>query len=89
MPPTGYYIPMNAIKPIDKKTGAIFIVDGNSARKIAVAIGESVGELILVKPTDPQLSEKMTAGARLISDHVHFLQDGESVRVVKTEEIKL
>jgi hypothetical protein len=32
--------------------------------------------------------EGVAAGARVITDYIHFLQEGERVRVIRTRELK-
>ena len=45
-----------------------------------------VGELLRIKGADP--ANQAAAGVSVITDHIHFLQDGEPVRVIKRVELR-
>ena len=48
----------------------------------------NVGELFRVEAANPGGSGLITAGSRIITDYIHFLVDGEPVRIVKMTELK-
>jgi hypothetical protein len=88
IPKTGLYLPMNSIKPIDDKTGEIFIAKDGKARRVKVRILDNVGELFRVEAVDPNEVNLMAAGSEVITDYIHFLQDEEPIRVIKKVELK-
>ena len=53
-----------------------------------IALLGKVRELFRVKAVDPKQADLLAVGADLIVDHVHFLLDGEPVRVGKTTRMK-
>ena len=87
VPLPGLYIPMNSIKPIDNKTGEIFIAVDGRAAKVKVKILNNAGELFRIEALNPEDAGLVTTGANVIIDHIHFLVNNESVRVVKTVEL--
>jgi hypothetical protein len=87
-PEPGLYLPMNAIKPIDDKMGEIFVAIDGKAKKVKVKILSNVGELFRLEAFDTGDVGIVTAGARIITDHIHFLQHDEPVRVIKVVELK-
>jgi RND family efflux transporter MFP subunit len=86
-PKTALYLPMNSIKPIDDKTGEIFVAVDGKAKKVKVKILGNEGELFRLEAFDPGDADIVTAGARIITDHIHFLQHDEPIRVIKTVEL--
>ncbi|MCZ6817159.1 MAG: hypothetical protein O7F76_10775, partial [Planctomycetota bacterium] len=86
-PKPGLYAPMNAIKPIDDHTGEVFVAADGSARQVRVKLFEHAGELVRIAAADEEDADLIAAGSRVIMDHVHFLRDGEPVRVIKTVEL--
>ena len=66
------------------KTGDVFVVIDGVAKKVRIKIKGNVGELFHIGPADPAQADLLLPGSQVISDQIHFLQDGESVRVVKT-----
>jgi hypothetical protein len=87
-PETGLYLPMNSIKPIDDKMGEIFVAVDGRAKKVKVKILGNVGELFRLEAFDPGDVGTVTPGARVITDHIHFLQHDEPIRIIKTAELK-
>ena len=83
IPKTGLYLPMNSIKPIDDKTGEIFVAVDGKAKKVKVKILSNVGELFRVEAVDPNEANMIVAGSEVITDYIHFLQDEEPIRVIK------
>jgi multidrug efflux pump subunit AcrA (membrane-fusion protein) len=88
IPKTGLYLPMNSIKPIDDKTGEIFVAVDGKAKKVKVKILDNVGELFRVEAVDPNEANMMATGSEVITDYIHFLQDEEPIRVIKKVELK-
>jgi RND family efflux transporter MFP subunit len=87
VPEPGLYLPMNAIKPIDDKMGEIFVAVDGKAKKVKIKILSNVGELFRLEALNPGDASLVAAGARIITDHIHFLQHDEPVRVIKTMEM--
>ena len=79
---------MNSIKPIDDKTGEIFVAVDGKAKKVKVKILSNVGELFRVEAVDPNEANMMAAGSEVITDYIHFLQDEEPIRVIKKVKLK-
>lgn len=88
VPVKGLYLPINSIKPIDDKMGEIFLAVDGTAKKIKVKILSNVGELFRIEAFDPGDTNLVTTGSRVITDHIHFLQHDESIRVIKIAELK-
>jgi HlyD family secretion protein len=82
-PKPGLYVPMNAIKPVDEERGEVFVAVDGRARKVEVKLLDKVGELYRV-----EAAGLLEAGARVILDYIHFLQEGEPVQVIKMKELK-
>jgi hypothetical protein len=59
----------------------ILEVDGR-VRRVEVRLLDRVRSYSRVE------GEGVAAGARVITDYIHFLQDGERVRVTRTREMK-
>ncbi|KHE90456.1 MAG: efflux RND transporter periplasmic adaptor subunit [Candidatus Scalindua rubra] len=87
MPETGFYLPINSIKPVNDKTGEIFVAVDGKAKKVKVQILSNVGELFRIEALDPGNANLVTTGSRVITDHIHFLEHDEPVRVIKTVEM--
>jgi RND family efflux transporter MFP subunit len=86
-PEPGLYLPMNSIKPVNDKTGEIFVAVDGKAKKIKVKILSNVGELFRIEALDPGDVNLVTTGSQVITDHIHFLQHGESIRIIKVAEM--
>lgn len=89
VPKTGYYLTMNSIKPIDDRTGEIFVAVNGKAKKVKVKILGNVGELFRLEAFNPVDANLVTEGSQIITDHIHFLQHDEPVRIIKIVEMKL
>ena len=63
------------------------VVDGK-AKKVKVKILSNVGELFRLEALNPGDSGLVTAGASVITDHIHFLQHDEPVSIIKTMELR-
>jgi hypothetical protein len=80
-PEVGLYVPMDTVVPVDETNGVIFLVEDRRAKRTPVRLLGKVGELFRVE------ADGLHAGALVITDSVHFLQDGESVRVAGRREL--
>ncbi len=76
-PKPGLYLPMNTIKPQEGGTGIVFLAQDGVAKLVKIRITGSVGELFRVE------GEGLRPGVEVITDYIHFLQDGEPVRIIK------
>lgn len=88
LPMTGLYLPMNSIKPFDDKTGEVFLAVDGRARKVRVKIFDNVGELFRLEALDSGEDNLLKSGTRVITDHIHFLEHDEPIRVIKIMEQK-
>ena len=88
VPEPGFYLPMNSIKPVNDKTGEIFVAVDGKAKKIKVKLLSNVGELFRIEALDPGDANLLSTGSRVITDHIHFLQHDEPIRVIKIAELK-
>ena len=84
--PSGLWAPMSSIQPVGESTGAVFVEDGGVARRVKITIHESAGEKFRIEAETPEGGDLLRAGASLILDGIHFLEDGEDVRVVQALE---
>lgn len=87
-PKPGLYVPMSAVMPTEQGAGITFVVDGETARRVPVRIVATVGDRVRIESTSADGAARLVPGARLVVDYLHFLVDGESVRVVKTREVR-
>jgi len=78
---------MNSIKPVDDKTGEIFVAVDGKVKKIKIKILGNVGELFRLEAFNPDDANLVIAGSQVITDHIHFLQHDEPVRIIKTTEL--
>ncbi|MHC4932175.1 MAG: efflux RND transporter periplasmic adaptor subunit [Planctomycetota bacterium] len=79
-PKPGLYLPIDAIRPLDNERGVVFLAQGGTAKRVEVRIVDRVGERFRIE------GEGIAAGIKVITDYVHFLTDGESVRIIKRRE---
>jgi hypothetical protein len=84
----GLFVPPGAIRPTDAKRGRVFLLVDGKAREAAVRIGGSVGESIRIEPEDAAAAALVKPGSQLILDYIHFLENGEPVRMIREEELK-
>jgi len=87
-PKPGLYVPMDSIRPIDPTSGEIFLAEDRKARLVKVKILGQQGELFRIEALSPDDAGRVAPGAEVISDYIHYLNDGEPVRVVRTREVK-
>jgi multidrug resistance efflux pump len=87
-PKPGLYLPMDSIRPIDPTSGEIFLAEDRKARLVKVKILGQVGELFRIEALSPDDAGRVASGAEVISDYIHYLNDGEPIRAVKTREVK-
>jgi len=52
-----------------------------------VKILDNVGELFRLEAFNPDDANMVTAGSQIITDHIHFLQHDEPVRIIKIVEL--
>jgi RND family efflux transporter MFP subunit len=88
VPEPGLYLPINTIKPINDKMGEIFVAIDGKAKKVKVKILSNVGKLFRLEAFDSGDVNLVSAGSRVITDHIHFLQHDEPIRVIKIMELK-
>jgi multidrug efflux pump subunit AcrA (membrane-fusion protein) len=86
-PKPGRYVPMKALDKTAEGHRAVFIEQDGVARRDLVNVSEIVAELVRVEPAEPAGAALLEDGANVIVDFVHFLQDGEPVRVVQTRDL--
>ena len=81
-PAPGIYVPLNTVEAIGADRGAIFLEEDGKAKRVEVELLDQVRDLVRVR------GEGLEAGARLIADYVHFLEDGEPVRVIRSRGLQ-
>lgn len=82
----GLYVPLDVLAPQGDGTSVLFVERGGTAKRVEVATKHHVGRLAMVEATGAS-AELLAPGARIIQDHIHFLHEGDSVRVVREEEL--
>jgi hypothetical protein len=87
IPEPGLYLPMNSINPVNQEIGEIFVAVDGKAKKVKVKILSNVGELFRLEALNPEESSLVAPGARVITDHIHFLVHDEPVRIIRTREL--
>lgn len=80
-PAPGLYVPMDAVRPVSESRGILFLEVDGTARRVEVRLVGHVRAFYRVE------GEGVAAGARVITDYIHFLQDGERVKVTRTREL--
>ena len=58
------------------------------ARRVDVHLRDRVGSLVRLEPKSPEGEKLLEDRAAVILDYIHFLRDGESVRVTRTVEVR-
>lgn len=86
-PKSGLYLPIRALAAAKEGQGVVFVVVEGVARRVPVRVVDVVAELVKVEVVDDADAALLQDGSRVIVDFVHFLQDGEPVRVVETREL--
>ncbi len=76
--PRGFYVPVHAITTVDAGY-AVFLVEAGVARLRTVTVHESYQELRRIQ------GQGIAPGAQVITGGMHFVSDGEAVRIVETE----
>jgi len=84
-PKPGTYVPLSALRPTADGVGLVFLADDGRVRPIEVRIVETLGELARIEAAR---EGELAIGARVIVDHVHFLQPDEPVSIVRTVELR-
>ena len=76
--PSGLYVPVNAIITVGERL-AVFVVEDGVARLRPVTVHESYQELRRID------GEGIGIDTDVITGGMHFVSDGEAVRIVETE----
>ena len=84
VPTAGLYAPMVAIDARTQETGTVFVVADGTVRRVPVRILEHVGAFFHIVAADDEGRKLLVPGAQIVIDYVHFLRDGESVKVTGT-----
>lgn len=84
VPPAGHWVPLRALATEDRKSGRVYVVDEDKVRIVQVGITNSISEFFRIEPVDEDGRRLLKTGARLVVDYIHFLSDGESVKVTRT-----
>ena len=84
VPEKGLYVPMTAIESRTQEAGYVFVNDNGTARRVPVRIHGNVDAFFHIEASDAAGKELLKPGAQVIVDYVHFLRDGEAVKVTKT-----
>lgn len=79
-PPTGFYLPLQAIA---ERNGAtrVYVVEDSLAREVPVTVHEGFQEMRRVE------GEGLEPGARIVVQGVHYVADGERVEVLEEQEL--
>ena len=86
VPPAGHWVPLRALATEDRESGRVYVVDEDKVRIVKVRITDSVSEFFRIEPDDEDGRRLLKTGARLVVDYIHFLSDGDPVKVTKTRE---
>ena len=73
-----------AIEARTQESGVVFVVADGKARRVPVRIHAHVGAFFHITPADETGKTLLAPGAQIIIDYVHFLRDGENVKVTRT-----
>lgn len=76
--PRGFYVPVDAIVTVGDRL-AVFVVEAGVARLRTVSVHESYQELRRIE------GEGIETGSSVITGGMHFVSDGEAVRVIESE----
>jgi hypothetical protein len=79
-PRPGFYVPMNVIRPGRDGSGTLFLLENGKAKAVPVQLADQVGQLVRIE------GPGLTAGAQVVTSHIHFLRDGEAIRVSGRKE---
>lgn len=74
--PRGFYVPVDAITMIDGKH-SVFVVEDGKARWRAISVHESYQELRRIE------GEGILTGTEVITGGLHYVSDGDRVRIVE------
>lgn len=84
VPPAGHWVPLRALATEDRESGRVYVVDEDKVRIVKVRITDSVSEFFRIEPEDEDGRRLIKTGARLVVDYIHFLSDGDWVKVTRT-----
>lgn len=85
-PAPGLYLPMSSILPIGDDEGEIFVADEGKARKMRVRLFDNVEDLFRIEAMSESEKQWLVPGAKAVLDPVHFLRDGDPIRIVEEVE---
>lgn len=74
--PKGFYVPVDAITKIDGRP-LVFVAEMNKATLREVSVHESYGEMRRIE------GEGIGSGSQVIVSGVHYVSDGQPIRIVK------
>jgi len=84
VPQRGLYVPMGSVIAQSQDAGAVFLVDGDVVRRVPVSIHASVGAYFRVEASDESTAPLLKDGCQVVLDYIHFLRDGEQVKVTRS-----
>ena len=74
--PEGFYVPVEAIATLNGEASVFVVGEDGRARQVTVSLHESQGLARRIEGPD------LTDGARIVLEGIHYVQDGDLVRVV-------
>jgi multidrug efflux pump subunit AcrA (membrane-fusion protein) len=74
--PTGFYVPMNAIRELNG-AHSVFVVRDGAARRLPVTVHETFHDLRRIE------GEGLAAGDAIVVEGAHYIGDGDAVRIVE------
>ncbi|HUU82369.1 MAG TPA: HlyD family efflux transporter periplasmic adaptor subunit [Phycisphaerae bacterium] len=85
---TGFYVPIQAVLPVNETTGHVYIVEDGLAARVDVGLTTRIGDLQGIKAAAATDEQRITDGTPVILKEVQYLISGELVRVVQTEDLQ-
>ena len=80
-PAPGIYVPADAVKADKDGGNVLFLAVDGKAKRVNVRVVDVLGQYARIE------GEGIEPGAAVIADYVHFLVDGEPVRVIRRREL--
>ncbi|MEM8886258.1 MAG: HlyD family efflux transporter periplasmic adaptor subunit [Planctomycetota bacterium] len=87
VPPLGHWVPLRALQTTDDRNGTVYVVQEAVVRVVPVRLTNKIGDMFRVEPVDEAGKQLVRTGASLVVDYVHFLADGERVKITQTREL--
>lgn len=84
---SGLFVPMHAVLPEGPDVGHVFVARDGKAQKVRIRLGDRIGPLVRVQAADADQASLIGPGAQVVRQ-AHFLHEGESVRVVRSHEVR-